>query len=422
MHTRTIAGLATILLLFSTASATTIYVDLNGGGDYETIDEGLLHATAGDTILIAPGVYTGPQNRDLSFYGRPLLVTGGPGAGTVTVDCEGLGRGFIFNSNEHHGSVLDGIEITRGWAIGGGGILCTSSSPTIRNCEITQCVADLGAGMSCTGGASPIIEHCVFKENVAETAGGGIRCDSGGDPVLTDVAFVDNEAHYGGGMMSRGGSSPTITGAIFDSNKAEFSGGLRCEGGSPVLDNLIFVRNEAFHSGGGMGSGNGSYLTLTNSVFIENSSGFRGGAFSFTTGTTISHCTFLGNSAERGAGFWCSPPIETEQLITNSIIALSGGAPVFCETGMGVPTITHSVIFANTAGDSLCGQYHDNLFVDPMFCDPGANDLTVHELSPCLGRNNPWGEDVGAFGAGCSWPTAVGETAVTWSMLKAMYR
>ena len=44
-----------------------------------------------------------------------------------------------------------------------------------------------------------------------------------------------------------------------------------------------------------------------------------------TSGTTISHCTFFGNTATRGAGLWCSPPGETEQLITNSVIALCGG-------------------------------------------------------------------------------------------------
>ena len=61
---------AAVLLTAACANAGTVTVNWNGTGDYETIQEGMDAAADGDTVLIAPGTYTGEQNRGLLFRNR----------------------------------------------------------------------------------------------------------------------------------------------------------------------------------------------------------------------------------------------------------------------------------------------------------------------------------------------------------------
>ena len=51
-------------------NADTIYVDMNGGGDYLTIQEGINAANDGDTVLVADGIYTGTNNKNLTWDGN----------------------------------------------------------------------------------------------------------------------------------------------------------------------------------------------------------------------------------------------------------------------------------------------------------------------------------------------------------------
>ncbi len=46
--------------------------------------------------------------------------------------------------------------------------------------------------------------------------------------------------------------------------------------------------------------------------------------------------------------------------------------------------------------------------------------LTLNEVSVCLPPNNPWGEQIGAFGVGCYGAVPVESTS--WATIKAMYR
>jgi hypothetical protein len=54
-----IAVILLCTLLASIAQAATYTVDNGGGGDYLTIQEGVIAASEGDTVLVMQGTYTG---------------------------------------------------------------------------------------------------------------------------------------------------------------------------------------------------------------------------------------------------------------------------------------------------------------------------------------------------------------------------
>ena len=55
--------------------------------DYPTIEEGIEASQDGDRILVAPGVYTGDGNTDLSFDGKAITVVSQEGPEETIIDC-----------------------------------------------------------------------------------------------------------------------------------------------------------------------------------------------------------------------------------------------------------------------------------------------------------------------------------------------
>ena len=89
--------------------------------------------------------------------------------------------------------------------------------------------------------------------------------------------------------------------------------------------------------------------------------------------------------------------------------------------GPKLPTTYHSLSYGNAGGDSLCGNHHDNLFTDPLWCNVYNDDFEVCENSPCLPENNPWGVQIGPLGQGCGECLTPVEVN-SWGTIKAMFR
>jgi len=147
-----------ILSLTVTVQADTIYVCWDGSGDYVTIQEGIDAALDGDEVVVCDGVYTGPGNKDLDFHGKAITVRSTNGPANCVIDCQGHpgSRGFCFESGETEASLVDGFTVTGGFALEGGGIYCSESSPTVVNCVIrdnTAFAGDGGGGIYCFEGS-----------------------------------------------------------------------------------------------------------------------------------------------------------------------------------------------------------------------------------------------------------------------------
>jgi hypothetical protein len=152
-------------------------------GDQASIGAAIAAAQPGDTVVVDDGTYTGPDNRDLSFNGKDIAVRSANGPAGCIIDCQGQGRGFIFDDGETRAAVLEGFTIQNGSAPqgNGGGIdIALSTSPTIRNCVFRECTSSaLGGGMAVRGQCTPIIDRCVFIDNASfgtdeSSEGGGI--------------------------------------------------------------------------------------------------------------------------------------------------------------------------------------------------------------------------------------------------------
>jgi predicted outer membrane repeat protein len=135
-------------------------------------------------------------------------------------------------------------------------------------------------------------------------------------------------------------------------------------------------------------------------TFIGNAGDHDSGAIScYETSPDISGCTFNGNSTPGGGAIRCqtaSTPVMTNSIIANTL----EGPAVYCSAASCSAEVSYSCIWANAGGDSLCGSEHDNIFVDPQFCDPVACAGYLEDCSPCIGTGSG-GETMGAWGVGC---------------------
>ncbi len=344
-----------------------------GAGDFLTIQEGLDAAASGDTVLVHPGTYSGPGNRWFEFGGKDIVLVSVAGQGITIIDL--YASGFGFTSGESPLAVVDGFTVANGRSSRGGGFLCDGSSPTIRNCRFTYCLADGEMHIEGRGGAGylrnsdTLIEDCSFEHNGAHCCGGALVVNNYSNVTLRNCIFVDNEDDFegNGAIDIRGGSTATIEGCTFLENRYGAMSLLR-----PAR---AFIRN----------------------------------------------CTFVGNGASSRPVIQLSPPDMDGSQVFRSVFAFNNSeSSIDCDSPG--PIISHCCFYESGA-DSLCAcaSPEFNLFEDPLLCGLAESDYTLCANSPCLPANNEWTESIGAYGEGCP-PCNSPVESVTWGVIKALYR
>jgi len=325
----------------TTGASDDIYVP----SQYPTIQDGINHAWPGSVVWVADGIYTGDGNRDIDFTGKALTLKSENGPENCIIDCEGNmdepHRGFYFKNNEDINSVLDGFTITNGfgpsdywdgfyYTAAGGGIFCYYSSPTIKDCIITnnrtsnspESASGIGGGI-CFESSSPIIVNCKITDNTSGNAPGGgifgqdanafiINCEISGNssghgcgicieqgsPVIDGCIISNNTSSVGahGSLYFGWGTSPTITNCLITGNTA-YPGGICCWSGgdNAIINNCTIVGNTPVELGGAI-YWNGGTSTVTNCIFRDNhESGLTGGVREIYENLTVSYTNIQDN-------------------------------------------------------------------------------------------------------------------------------
>jgi hypothetical protein len=178
------------------------------------------------------------------------------------------------------------------------------------------------------------------------------------------------------------------------------------------------------HSGGAVRCYHSS-PTFVRCMFITNYARFGGHIYCNESSPTLIECTMYAGSSEYDGGamrVW----FDSHPTLYNCIVSFSlNNGSVACDDDCTV-TLYCCDVYGNVGGDYIeCieDQYgvNGNISRDPLFCDPGYGDFTLHENSPCAPFRPPNEECdlIGALPVGCG-PTAIKMT--TWGAIKAMFR
>ncbi len=219
-----------------------------GSPEYSKIEWGLYKATNGyDVVLISTGTY---KECDIQFKGQKLLLISAEGPEKTVIDCEGNGRGFIFNRGETPETVISGFTIKN--AFGGdlgGAIYCSNSSPTFVNCIIVSNKANDGAGAGLMSSGAQF-KRCRFVQNTA-SRGGGALCQASSNVVFENCVFMGNTAdgkyagkNGGGGLCAISNSDVSVRNCtIIDNTSDKEGGGIACSPNSVLTAHNSIVWN-----------------------------------------------------------------------------------------------------------------------------------------------------------------------------------
>lgn len=191
--------------------------------DYNTIQQAVDSAVDGNVIIVADGLYSGPNNRDIDFGGKAITVISENGPANCIIDCEGIGRAFYFHSGEARNSIVSGFTITNGQAFEGGAIYCKSSSPTIAGCYLKLNSADYGGGLymedCCSPG--PLLKNCIVSQNSAAYFGGAVCCSGSWLSIGNCTFSINSAGNEGGAIAGYYNSSVDVSNSILWGNTAE---------------------------------------------------------------------------------------------------------------------------------------------------------------------------------------------------------
>ena len=253
--------------------------------EYPSLNAAVTAAQNSDTVLVADGVYTGEENRNIMWSGaeKHLAIASENGPDQCTIDCEGEGIGFFFNdTGQTEADTITGISVINGQSNIGGNVYCIKSSPVFIDCRFVDGRSETSFGMGgaafCSFSGVRFIQ-CEFIGNKATKGGGALymyQCDGqiaqcrfeanetgmsysyGGtvrlfqsDVLIENSVFTGNVAQSGGGI-SMHSSSPVILDCRFEDNSAEFGGAFFIDiNSNPVIGNdpgrpNIFKNNRGF--------------------------------------------------------------------------------------------------------------------------------------------------------------------------------
>ncbi len=201
--------------------------------------------------------------------------------------------------------------------------------------------------------SSPVIDHCRFSNNHAES-GGAIACLDDSRAVITNNTIVGNTADWEGGGIHVYSAAPTVSNNVIAENSAYWGGGLYNLSGRPHVVNNTIVRNRP----------NGLHLGSTRGL---------------TSGSVPERACLLNNIVWENELYFEASSLTGGGLYDVRFNDIQGG----CE---GEGNIEADPLFA----DSASGDYHLRSMAGRW--DTRVSDWVIDEVSsPCIDAGDPSG-------------------------------
>jgi hypothetical protein len=250
MLTRALCAMMLVLFLGSTeAMATTIRVP----SQQPNIQAGVDVASAGDTVLIAPGTYSGTGNWDITISTPGILVGSEAGAGSTIIDLQGQGPAITTSDAGDTTTVIFGLTFTGGVGTSGyPACIYMMRSATVRDCVFEGNEGHTGGAVKLWSGWDYVFERCVFSDNHVSDWGGAIS-NHYSLLIARDCIFWNNSADVDGGAIWLQGAGCHMYGCTFVGNSGTPSGAIGC--GDMSAPNTVIRRSIIAFSGEGLAIG-----------------------------------------------------------------------------------------------------------------------------------------------------------------------
>ncbi len=396
-------------------------------------------------VLLGAGLYihhhAGTVAMDCNFFNNVSEHEGG-GAysrsfhNAMLINChfegnEAVGGGGMYNADESATMIMD-CEFINNTASSGAGMYNSYSSPMVMNCFFTgNDVVGAGGAIYCDFCADAMVVDSTFTQNLTSGGGGGMWND-GGTISIDNCTFTGNTGENGAGVYNGDHCIATITNCTFTDNVSSVGGGISNAESNSLVEHCTFINNGAFGDSFSSGGGVNNYISsaivrnclfqgnraqtggagvyneaespiISHCVFIGNvtmdeSKGWGGGMLVgyYTTGI-VENCSFVGNTANRGGGFFSMFGAQTDVInctfasnIANASGLNSGGGGYAAAPNSGANLINciawgnspDQINDENVIVEHSCvqGGYmgNDNIDSNPMFTrdpSPGADGI-----------------------------------------------
>jgi len=364
--------------------------------EFPTIQGAINAANDGDVIE----VYDGSYSENISFNGKNVKVISKNGPTATTIISANDNSVVIFNQNENSGALLEGFTIINGRAAYGAGILIADgASPSIMNCTIKTCTADIsgggiavigkntrpnisdvtiysnyaprGAGIACLNEANMFLNQVSISQNIANDSGGGIYIYGDATISANSVALKDNQAaNYGGGIFLNQ-TRIILRDMIIQNNDASYGSGIAMRANNfSLIDRCRITNQKKAIQGGGIYAWSCESPEIRNTFLTQNHADDGGGIYFKNVTTPLVHFSTLAeNYADSGEGkaiYVFSDQSDISPLVNVRNSILWNGGQEIKTSAENMAMVTWSNI-ATLASQTNWLEYTGNINENPMF-------------------------------------------------------